>query len=143
MTNFVKTLSLHPKVWFPQSFVDLFFSKCIHHAKVRHCFTQQFLASFSNMLHFFFVKCKIISLFFWSCERLWHLIPLCGFKFYRIHQDFTCIRINFKISSAYSKIWHIFVWSNEFDPIVEKEDILYFIKLIWWKKNDVLKKIRK
>ena len=23
---------------------------------------------------------------------------------------------------------------------MEKEDILYFIKLIWWKKNDVLKK---
>ena len=43
-------------------------------AKVRRCLTQQLLAFPVNIFLSFFVKCKIISLFLWSCERVWHII---------------------------------------------------------------------
>ena len=46
------------------------------HAGLRPCLTQQLVA-----FPFFFAKCKIVSKFFWSCKRLWHIIianiPTC------------------------------------------------------------------
>ena len=33
-----------------------------------------------------------------------------------------------KTDNVCSKIWHIFVWSDQFDQM------FYFIKLIWWKR---------
>ena len=138
---YLKTLSYILKFDFHKDSLTLFFSNCIHHVKVRHCFTQQFLAFFQTYFSFSLSNAK---LFLCSSEVAnvsgIYLIIVCGFKFYRIHQNLTSIWITFKISSAYSKIWHIFVWSNKFEQILKKEDVLYSIKLIWWKKSRCVKK---
>ena len=39
-----------------------------------------------------------------------------------------------KHKKVYSKIWHILVWTNQFDQVLKKQDVFYFMKLIWWKR---------